>query len=255
MTNTVDYTHPQWIERRKPKSSADLLDVARGITGDKLLLSFSGKDSLAMWLYLRENGFSIIPYLLYTVPLRIDVEMREYYQDFFGQKIYFLPHPIFYHMLALNRFQPPHIAARLTKLDLPFYDFKAIEDVLASENGMENYLSAVGYLAGDQAGRRSFIVRSGPIGITNRKYYMAIWDWKASQVMDKMHQYKVKLPYHYRVWGNTGTGRPYEYLGLKELEKFCPDDYELLLKWFPLKSVEKFRYEVVNEYAKSHSRN
>jgi len=63
----------------KPLPSAELLEIARQVAGNRLLLSFSGRDSLAAWLYLRENGFELIPYWCYTVPGLSYDEQRRYY--------------------------------------------------------------------------------------------------------------------------------------------------------------------------------
>jgi hypothetical protein len=232
----------------QPKSSTELVAVVRELVGNKILLSFSGKDSLAMWLFLREQGFEIIPYTLYTVPgLSFEDEARTYYEKFFGTKIYNLPHPYFYMMLRQCEFQPPTQAKTLMDCNLAEYDFADLEALIAAENGLdpENFFSAVGYLASDSLGRRSFINLQGPLGFARRSFYFAIWDWSRQQVMDAIHKAGVALPRHYRIWGNTGTGRPFEYLGLHALKQKSPADYERVKKWFPLIDLEFFRYEQV----------
>jgi hypothetical protein len=76
-----------------PLPSPELVPIAREMAGNRLLLSFSGRDSLAMWLWLREQGFELIPYWCYTVPhLSYDDEMLDYYERYFGVH-YCLPHP------------------------------------------------------------------------------------------------------------------------------------------------------------------
>jgi hypothetical protein len=230
-------------------SSLDLVPLVKEIIGgNKILLSFSGKDSLAMWLFLREQGFEVIPYTLYTVPhLSFEDEALHYYQVLFGQKIYNLPHPYFYSMLLYAEWQPPDQARTLFNMHLTEYDFADLEDLIALENNLDaaNYFSAVGYRASDSLGRRSFIDLQGPLGFARRRFYFAIWDWSTAQVMDIIRRYDVRLPRHYRIWGNTGTGRPFEYLGLKALQKQSPEDYERVKKWFPLIDLELFRYEQV----------
>lgn len=239
-------------ENGKLIPSDALVSLVRSRVGNKLLLGFSGKDSLAMWLFLRENGFEIIPYMFYTVPsLSIDLEMREYYQDFFGTSIYYLPHPLFYDMLRNYRWQPAHRARMMVDFDLPEYDFATVENVLAAENSLgENYLSAIGYLASDNLGRNSFMQRNGTIGEKVRHYYFAIWNWKFKDVMEIIRRYDVKLPRHYEIWGNTGTGRPFEYVGLRAMRQKDHEDYLRVLKWFPLIDLEFFRYEVVSKWEK-----
>jgi hypothetical protein len=231
--------------------SRALVDVARAQVGNKLLLGFSGKDSLAAWLFLREQGFEIVPYMLYTVPgMKIDLEARAYYEDFFQTKIYYLPHPYFYTMLRNMEWQIPHQAATLKRLDMADFDFAGIEGLLAEENGLDpdNYFSVVGYLASDNLGRNSFINRSGTLGLKHRRYYFAIWDWHYADVMGIIDRSKCRLPRHYRIWGNTGTGRPFEYTGLKRLREHVPEDYQRVLKYFPFLDLEMFRYEVVSKW-------
>jgi hypothetical protein len=228
--------------------SRELTHVARTIAGNKILLGFSGKDSLALWLYLREQGFEIIPYTLYVVPgLRADIDALNYYQDFFKTKIYNLPHPFFYEMLNAYQWQPPHKAGMLVNLRLPEFDFALIEQTLANENGLgENYLAAVGCLASDNLGRNSFIKRSGTIGLAHRRYYFGIWDWRQAQVLNIIQRYDAKLSYHYRVWGSTGTG--FEYSDLKAMREKMPEDYARVLQWFPLLDLEFMRFDVVSKW-------
>lgn len=81
---------------------------------DDLILYFScGKDSIAMWLYLQDKGFTIHPVYLYTVPgLRSDDENLAYYESFFGCHIMRFPHPLFYQMLNNLVYQPPERVAK-----------------------------------------------------------------------------------------------------------------------------------------------
>jgi hypothetical protein len=225
--------------------STDLVDVVCGISGNKMLLGISGKDSLAMWLYLRERKVEIIPYFLYTVPhMSFDDEMLFYYEKFFKTKIYRLPHPFFYQMLINGEYMAPDAAVRVGAMDLWHFDWNDVENILAEDNHLPaNYFSAIGYRAADSLGRRSFIELKGTLGLKKRHYYFAIWDWNLAQTLGIIERYNCKLSRSYQIYGSTGDG--FFYSDIILLRDKSPQDYKKVLEWFPLLEAELFRYEQV----------
>lgn len=228
-----------------PISSSDLVPIARGIAGNRLLLSFSGRDSLALWLYLREQGFELVPYWCYTVPgLSYDEEMLAYYEDWFGQHIIRLPHPRTYELLVTGSWLPPHTCAMIEAAGLPRFEFADIEGWLARTHGLgPDFLSAVGIRAADNLMRLRLVRQMGPIGTKKRRYYYGVWDWKTADVRDILRRYKIRLSASYRHFGSTGDGIDYRWL--RYLRDRLPDDYERVLDVFPLVDLELFRYEQV----------
>lgn len=229
----------------KPMPSDLLVDVVHKIAGETLLLSFSGRDSLATWLFLRDAGFQLIPYFCYTVPhLSYDDEALAYYEKFFQTHIIRLPHPNTYSLLRSGAYQPLDTWRILYYSDLPSFDFSDIEKRLAAQFGLgDNYLSAVGIRATDNIMRWRLIHQMGPIGLKKRRYYFAIWDWKTQTVMDYIYRFGAKLSKSYLYFGSTGDGIDYRFL--RFLKDNLPDDYNRVLELFPMADIELFRYEGV----------
>lgn len=229
----------------KPLPSSQLVDVARQIAGNRLLLSFSGKDSLAAWLFLRDNGFEIIPYFCYTVRgLSYDEEMLDYYEKFFQTHIIRLPHPVTYGQLNASAWLPLHVWRTIYYCHLPRFDYTYIENILAEQYNLgENYLSAVGIRATDSLGRRRFILQGGAIGLKRRRYYFAIWDFTSQMVREYIKKHKVKLSKSYLYFGSTGDGIEYKFL--RFLKDNLPQDFEKVKALFPEVELELFRYEKV----------
>lgn len=227
----------------------DLLSAVVDAQGhNRLLLSFScGKDSLAMWLWLRETKqVEIIPYFLYWIPgLSFVEESLAYYEDYFEQRITRLPHPLFYDMLTTFAYQPPQRVHTIAGLELPRFDFADIDTILAEENGLGNdWYCAIGFRSKDGLDRRNMIQQMGVAGVKKRHFYYPVWDWDVNQVAEIINRHGVKLPDDYRYWGRTLAAYDYQYISL--MRKHFPDDYIRILDWFPLIEAEFFRYEVLN---------
>lgn len=225
--------------------SADLVEVARGIAGNQMILSFSGRDSLACWLYALDCGLEVIPYFCYTVPgLSYDDEMLDYYESYFGTHIARYPHPRTYELFYAGAYHPAHIRALVYSMHLPRFTYADIEHKLAAENGLgDNYLSIVGIRASDNLMRRRLIKQMGPIGLKRRRYYFSIWDWTTGQVGDYLRQRNIKLSKSYLYFGSTGDGVDYNFV--KFLRDNLPEDYRRVLTYFPMADIEIFRHEAV----------
>lgn len=229
-----------------PVPSDKLVDIVRGLLVDnRLILSFSGKDSLAMWLFLRAHDFEVIPYFCYTVPgLSFDDEMIAYYEQFFGQKIYRIPHPYFYSMLESGAFQVPDTRRILANMRLVRFDWMDVENSIAQQHSLaSDYFSAVGIRSADNLMRRRLVEQMGPIGFKKRHYYWAIWDWRISDVREIIRKSGVKLSKRYSIWGSTGDS--VDYNAIRFLKNLYPEDYRRVLEFFPLVDIEIFRYEQV----------
>jgi hypothetical protein len=231
-------------EDDRPLPSGELVEIARSIAGNRLLLSFSGRDSLAAWLYLR-GEFEIIPYFCYTVPgLSYDNEMLDYYERHFQTHIIRLPHPRTYELLNAGAYQPLDTWRTIYFSQLPRFEFADIEKRLVAQFGLgENYLSVVGIKAADNLMRLRLIRQMGPIGLKKRRYYYAIWDWKTADVAERVGQSGLKLSRSYRLFGSTGDG--IDYNSLKILKEQSPTDYDRILEMFPMADIELFRYDKV----------
>lgn len=234
----------------KPIAGLDLLSLARELTGDTLLLSFScGKDSLAAWLWLREVApdLRIVPYFLYYVPglSYVDAALA-YYEEWFGCHIMRLPHPLFYRFLRNAFYQPPDLVALLDAFDLPGFDFADVDDLLAAEIGQPKVLTALGFRAMDNIDRRNLLLQKGPLGTGKRRWYWPIWDWNIERVATCIRAHKIKLSAEYKYFGRTLAA--FDYQCLAPLRLHFPADWRRVVKWFPLIELEMFRYEVVGTW-------
>lgn len=230
-----------------PLPSDQLVPLVKAHAGDTLLLSFSmGKDSLAMWLYLREH-FQIIPYFLYWLPgLSFQADALAYYEDFFGCHIRRLPHPLFYGWLANGLYMPPTQWAWLYAQNLWRFELSDVDDLLALNCGLDRPYTALGFRKADNLDRYRLIKQLGAVAPRDgkRRYYYAVWDWNVEQVAGIINRHKVKLPVDYQYWGRTIAALHYQYLA--PMKQHCPDDFAKFLDWFPLIEADFYRWEVLN---------
>lgn len=223
--------------------SHELVNQVRSEVDDLILYFSCGKDSIAMWLWLRQFDFRIHPVYLYTVPgLRSDAENLAYYEQLYGQHIMRMPHPLMYQMLNDLVYQPPERAAQLLACDLPNFKFADIDQVIATGYlAGRPYYAAMGMRMADNLDRRMMMYQNGVLGSKSRRFYYAIWDWKIEQVSAIIHENKVKLPRAYQAIGRTVAAIDYFYM--RPFREMYPDDYEKILEWFPLLEAEFYRYE------------
>lgn len=240
--------NPCFTADGQPVPSLDLFDVVDRLQeGDRrVILSFSGKDSLAAWLYLREHGFEVIPYWCYSVPgLSFDDEMLDYYESFFGTHIYRFLHPATYKLLDALAWQPPDAVAPILRLNIQRgIDFTFLEQLIIDAHSLRpDTFTVVGIRASDNLMRNRLVHQMGPLGLKHRRYWWAVWDFKMDDVLGLIHKYQVKLSKAYTIWGSTGD--IWDYHVLKTLKEKAPADYSKIVQMFPLIEAEFFRYEAV----------
>lgn len=241
-----------WVDRRQCYPGTedflkgqDLLDFARAERGNKLLLSFScGIDSLATWLYLRENGFEIVPYTLYLIPgLGYKERILQYYEDYFGVHVLRLPHPTFYWLLNDGTWMPPDQLATIKTLKLFEYDLAIVDDFIAADQGLDNPFCAIGMRRAENLMRLTFISQTGVLGFKRRRFFYPIWDWKIADVAAKVKEYDLKISSEYKLLGRTTEQM--QYRRLSWVRNYYPDDWQKILEWFPLVELEIYRYETL----------
>ena len=212
----------------------------------RVLLSFSGKDSLAAWLYLRDNNFEVVPYWCYSVPgLSFDDEMISYYEDYFQTHIYRFLHPISYALINYLSFQPPDAASAILRMHIPRkVNYAFIERQIIDALGMPtDTFTAVGIRARDNLMRNRLVHQMGPLGLRNRRYWWTVWDFSIDDVMQIIRRHAVKLSRAYAIFGATGDILDYPVLRI--MRDQCPDDFARVVQMFPLIEAELFRYEGV----------
>lgn len=207
------------------------------------LLAFScGKDAIAAWLAIRPHFERVVPYYLYLVPnLEFVDESLDYYERWFGTKIYRLPHVSVNRMLNNLVFQPPERCKVIEQCELAEPDYSDIRrDVARMEGLADDTLVADGVRATDSPMRRLAINTHGPISWNRRKYH-PVWDMRKADLLDMFRREKVKLPIDYKLFGRTFDGIDLRFL--LPIKKHFPRDYQRILEWFPLAELEIFRME------------
>lgn len=251
-----------WVDRSQcyPDSEdfffgQDLLDFARDTKGNKVLLSFSrGIDSLATWLYLRENDFEVVPYWLYHIPgLEFQLREIEYYEKFFGTSIYRLPCPQCYRWLNGGVWMPPEQLATILALDLPIYNYCVIDNLVADDAGLikdNDFVHgkpwcAMGIRRTENLLRITLIDQGGVMGSKYRMFFYPIWDWRIADVCEIIKRYNVKISVEYPMFGQTTDIMIYA--RFRQIRDRFPEDWKRILEWHPLAEAELFRYEQINQ--------
>lgn len=205
---------------------------------DTIVLAFScGKDAIATWLECRKHFSRIVPYYMYLVP---DLEFVEqsvrYYEEFFGQRIYRIPHPSLYRWINEGVFQPPNRIRVINRTGLPDFDYLDIQDELRKDLGLSSdCYTASGVRAADSPYRLISIKTHGSISHGKRQFF-PIWDWKMDQLIAEIQAAGVHLPVDYRMFGRSFDGLDYRFL--EPIKRHFPRDFERILEWFPLADIE-----------------
>lgn len=242
-------------------------DIRRSLaeSGQPVILSFSrGKDSLAAWLAMREDGMTkeqIHPIYFERVPgMKYTRESIKRYEEFFEQKITILPHPALYSQLSKGYLQPierlPIIAACDGELRPVAY--QELEDAYREAHGLdESAYACHGARAADGVARRTSMKKSGPFNDQKQKIAI-IWDWTKDEVYDAIERAGIPLEEwspDYKWFANyskTGkvvrrSGRTFDGIAaqfLAPLKHYAPEDYEVVKSWFPLVDLELIRHKL-----------
>lgn len=141
-------------------------------------LSFSrGKDSIASWLVLRDEGWDVRPFSYTWIPggLRVENESLAYYERAFGCPILRLTHPMFYDLIDNGVYQHPGRWAVLDEIGVPQVGYDALNEMAREELGVE--WLAMGTRAVDSHRRRIAIERHGPVSEV-RRTWQPIYDMR-----------------------------------------------------------------------------
>lgn len=224
------------------ENSEALCEYIAGQT-DTVVLSFSrGKDSICSWLHLRRYFRRVIPVHMYALPgLSFIEESLDYLENFFGQKIYSLPHPGLYRQLIAMVFQSPSRLRIIDRLELVEYELDDVFDIVKLKEGLPlETWTAVGVTINDNLTRRSSINRYGPINESRNQFY-PIYDWPRKRITAEIGKSGVRLPKEYNLFGRSVGGLDYRFI--KPIHDHYPADYELIKEWFPMVELELRRYE------------
>lgn len=215
---------------------------------DTCLLAFSlGKDSVASWLQCRKYFKTIIPFYKYLIPnLGFVEDNLQYYEDFFGQHIYRMPHPALYAMLNNGVFQTPLTMHRINESDLfpdsSVYNSEMVPSIIRYLKDLpDTVYTAVGLRISDSPMRRMNFKAHGAI-IHNKQSFYPVYDWLKDRLLKEFDDAGVKLSSDYQLWNNSFDGISNKYL--VEIKEHYPNDYEKIKMFFPLAELDILRREL-----------
>ena len=227
------------IELEGIKSSAVLLDELAALN-EPVILNFSrGKDSLAVWLELRKRNVAVIPIHKSPVPgLKFVTDDLARYEDYFQQHIIDVPVDGFYRQLANFVYQPPWRCPIIEAMNLPIFDRTTWDALMRDTWATQDTWILDGVRATDSATRRMAIKMYGPVKHKALRQ-SPIWDWGKRDVMNAIDAAGLTLGPDYKMFGRSFDGIRYDYL--KPMHDHFPDDFQTVLKWFPLADLCLFR--------------
>jgi hypothetical protein len=238
----------------------------KGLCGDELvndyvqrfgkdtILAFScGKDSIAAALALRDHC-NMVPVFYYIVPnLPMQEEALDYYErELFGRRILRYPDQRFYdwlhtgvhlplsHLEIVDACDPP--------LPDPLHDSGGVtrwrtnrRKWIGEQEGLdERTLIAVGVMAADSPQRFMSFQKHGQIRPSSGAWY-PIWDYNREKLLTEIERSGIKLPVDYHLFGRSLDGLSVEYL--VPIKRHRPEDWKIILEWFPLAEMEVWKYE------------
>ncbi len=209
--------------------------------GKPVLLAFScGKDSIAAWCAMRDEGIDVIPAYLYYVPgLTWINEELDYFEQKFGTRIYRYPHPSLYRWLNNFVYQAPERLRYIEAAQLPTPTYEQTWDLIRDHLGLpKGTWCADGVRAADSIQRRGAFVRYGYWRHASRKV-SPIGDWLKGEVMDCIESHGLKLPVDYEWFGRSFDGIDRRFTEV--LKQRDPEDFEVLRSWFPLLEADHVR--------------
>lgn len=204
-----------------------------------VLLAFScGKDSIAAWLALRDEGIEVEPCYLYYVPgLKFVEDELDYFEQEFGQKIHRYPHPSLYRWIMQAVFQAPERLRFIEASQLPIPDYDQEWDLIRKDLKLpKKTWCADGVRAADSIQRRGAFVR---YGYFRKRKVSVIGDWLKGETLDYIADHDIDLPIDYEWFGRSFDGLDKRFTEV--LKKNDPDDFEVLKAWFPLLEVDHVR--------------
>jgi hypothetical protein len=211
--------------------------------GRDILLAFStGKDAVLAWMALRDAGFTVHPYYMFSVPdLQFVERSLQAFEQHFGRRIMRVPHASFYRMLNNFVFQPPERCAVIEKLGLPEFTLDQLRDCIVQDLKLPpGTWSASGVRASDSLMRRTHFRTNGPVNHKRRMIY-PVWDVRKGELVDRILAEGVPMPVDYELFGRSFDGVDFRFLN--QIKIHFPDDFARILEWFPLAELELKRFE------------
>lgn len=201
----------------------------------------AGKDSIAAWLVLKEQGYEVVPVFREIIPgLRFMDETIAGLEAFFGTEVMkvasrdqFLD---LFHWYGKTQ-SLETVEARAELLNRPPLK-KGIDDQILAMTGCN--ILVVGTKASDSLNRRTNFMMTGPFN-PNRRTFALTWRLAKNAPLDMMIKRGCPIPKFY-LW----LARSPEFMFDSEMyfiSKFFPDDFAKILEYLPEADVRVKNFE------------
>lgn len=215
--------------------SSELYDPIRTMSKvtREVIVSFStGKDS-CVTLDLCQRFFDrVVPFYMYYVPgLSFHERALRWYEKRYNVEIIRLPHFELGTLMRYGMYRTPDY-------DIPVLSVKDIYNYVRNLTGIE--WVCAGERIADSIVRRAMIKHSSPIDVKRGRFYPIAY-WKKKEITEYIRVKKLYLAEDSRKLGHSFAD--FGGVGLSEIKKIWPRDYEQIKKLFPLCDMAVKRYE------------
>ncbi len=207
---------------------------------DEVIVAYSaGKDSLAVLELCVEHFRKVIPYFMYVIPgLGFQEQHLHYVEERYSLKIMRVPDWRLAGLLrnAIARHPTPNATQS------PKIKWRDVEQYVRQKTGL--HWIASGERCIDSLQRRGMIVASNGICPARGHFYPVGW-WRTQDICSFLSQRGVLLSSEYRVMSdghNFGGVSPQQ---LYDVKKAYPEDFEKIVKLFPMAEAQVVRHELV----------
>lgn len=198
----------------------------------RVVLHFScGKDSLAAWITLKQNGYEVIPVYKEAIPgMAFIHETIAAYEKFFDTEVKIISNREQFYDLHNWYGATKTLSCIDTKVELAAKGKikSKIDDQILAITGCN--LAIIGTKASDSLNRRTNFIMSGPYSAQKRTFALT-WRLAKNAPLDIMIANNCPIPKFY-LWLNRSPEFMFssEYFFIK---KYYPDDYDRIKKLLP----------------------
>lgn len=234
------------------KRGPELIKEYREKHGDVTLLGFSrGKDSISAALALR-GKLRIVPIFFFAIPgLPMIEEGLRYYERtlFDGERIRQFPEGAFYKWLTAGVYQTPGTMEVIRAADIKTFTTSTHGEwwrqitrwVIEDEALPKTTLAATGVRARDSPMRWLNVKKNGVIR-PSAINWLPVWHYTKGDVVNSIAASGVSLPIDYHLFGRSfGGGLDARFL--VPLKRHRPEDFKIVLEWFPMAELAVWKYE------------
>lgn len=213
------------------------VETAAAIT-DSVLVAFSGgKDSVVTLDVCMRHFAHVEGFFMYQVRgLSFQESILRYYEDKYGIPIHRIPHFELSQWLRYGLF-------RHCDFDCPIVSVKETYDYMRENTDI--WWIAAGERIADSVWRRAMIKSSGTID-PKRGRFFPIAEWSKADVMAYIRQRKLRVGAE-----SSRLGFSFRSLMGKDLlkiQKYFPQDYARIRRWFPLVDVSIIHHKMQRGY-------